>query len=131
MKIAIHESRKGRLTLRGILRALGDRFVYFRELGSSSWKNSIRRSLLLYDAHLRSVDVPEEGHKRKDAAPYNGGCLLWRYIWPKNKYRQNKSVTEIKRVAQKEPPKTAQRCRLILKCQAVINKANHRLTSAC
>ncbi|KAF9442187.1 hypothetical protein P691DRAFT_811234 [Macrolepiota fuliginosa MF-IS2] len=80
MKLAIHGSEEGKLTLQGIRKAFEDRFVCFRESRSSSWKNTIRRYLSLHDAfrkesdHFWSVDAPNEGRKQKDAAPHDRGC---------------------------------------------------------
>ncbi|EKM77971.1 hypothetical protein AGABI1DRAFT_107749 [Agaricus bisporus var. burnettii JB137-S8] len=93
VKLAIHGSVKGRLTLQEIYQSLEDRFTYFARLRSSAWKNSIRHNLSLNQV-FRSCDRPitepgkgrywsvdiskgegykrERRRKRRNAAPYNG-----------------------------------------------------------
>ncbi|KXN83803.1 Forkhead box protein I1-ema [Leucoagaricus sp. SymC.cos] len=93
VKLAIHGSPRGMLTLQEIYLALEDRFDYFARLKSSAWKNSIRHNLSLNQV-FRSCDRPitepgkgrywsldiskgegykrERRRKRRNAAPYNG-----------------------------------------------------------
>ncbi|KAJ3571977.1 hypothetical protein NP233_g3385 [Leucocoprinus birnbaumii] len=64
VKLAIHGSEKGLLTLQEIYQALQNRFEYFAQSKASTWKNSIRHNLslnLVFRSHARPIDDPGQG----------------------------------------------------------------------
>ncbi|KAJ3571976.1 hypothetical protein NP233_g3384 [Leucocoprinus birnbaumii] len=80
MKLAIHGSERGMLTLEGIYEAIQDRYEFYANTESFSWKTSVKHNLALNqifrsndgptagEEELWSLDISEgEGYKHKRA----------------------------------------------------------------